>query len=76
MEDLARYLTETGGREFSRKDFELFLRQRGGHDMNKSAYATAGRYLRASIEKGILEHNGGKANKSRFHVSEDYLMEG
>ena len=36
MEDLARYLTETGGREFSRKDFELFLRQRGGHDMKRA----------------------------------------
>lgn len=74
-EDVARYLTETGGREFSRKEFELFLRRSGRHDMNKSLYATAGRCLRALIEKGVLDHNGGKANRSRFRVSKDYLTE-
>ncbi len=75
IEDIARFLSGTGGREFSRKEFELFLRRQRSNGINKSAYATAGRYLRAMVEKGVIEHNGGKANKSRFRVSEDYLLE-
>jgi transcriptional regulator with PAS, ATPase and Fis domain len=75
-EDIARFLEKTGGSEFSRKRFEHFLRNRGRRDMDLSCYATAGRYLRALVEKGVLKHNGGKANKSRFRVSEVYLMEG
>jgi transcriptional regulator with GAF, ATPase, and Fis domain len=75
VEDLARFLSETGGRWFRRKDFEDFLRERGGRDIHKSTYGTAGRYLRAMTMKGVLGHNGGKANKSRFRVLEVYLVE-
>ncbi|MEM5788753.1 MAG: sigma-54 dependent transcriptional regulator [Syntrophobacteraceae bacterium] len=75
LADIARYLSETEGSEFSRKDFEVVLRRRARHDMGRSAYATAGRYLRALIEKGVLVHNGGKANQSRFRLSEDCLLE-
>ncbi|HYA42570.1 MAG TPA: sigma-54 dependent transcriptional regulator [Syntrophobacteraceae bacterium] len=75
VEHLARFLSETGGRWFSRKDFEVFLRGQVRDDMNKNAYGTAGRYLRAIVLTGVLEHNEGKANKSRFRVSKQYLVE-
>ncbi len=75
VEDIAWYLAETGGREFSRKDFEVLLRRRGSHGMDKNTYATAGRYLRAMIEKGVINHNGGKANRSRFRVSDTFFLE-
>ncbi len=75
VEDIALYLSETEGHEFSRKDFELFLRRRGRHDMTMSAYATAGRYLHALIEAGVLKHNAEKSNRRRFRLMEDCLAD-
>ena len=73
-ENIARYLTEKGRREFSRKDFAVFLNGPKEHDANTDSYGTAGRFIKALVAKGALIHNGERADKSRFWVAKDYLI--
>ncbi len=75
VEDLCRFLAGMEGGEFTRKEFENFLSVLGRNDKSRSRYATAGRYLKILREKGILEHNGEKANKVRFRLSKAFITE-
>lgn len=75
LEEISMFLAETEGREFSRKDFAMFLRRCGRIDFNRSVDGTAGRYLRSLCRSGVVKHNNCKANKSGFRLSGEYLPE-
>ena len=52
---------------FSRKDFFTFLQARSQN--GGCAYKTVGVYLRIMERSGILKHNGGHAQKSRYRLA-------
>jgi DNA-binding NtrC family response regulator len=72
IEDICRFLLESEGGEFSRQEFASYLSRSGRNDRNKGA--TAGRYLQVMRSNGILEHNGGKAGKARYRLSEVFII--
>jgi DNA-binding NtrC family response regulator len=65
--EIHQYLQGTHGTWFSRRDFADYLNSRS--KLNRNKYKTAGVYLRLFTAKGILEHNGKKANLSRYSLS-------
>jgi hypothetical protein len=67
VEQICRFLAVTGGRWFPRSEFADYLKEHG------LGYATAGRYLKALVENGILVHNGKDANQARFKLSEVFF---
>ncbi len=67
IEKICDFLHETGGGEFGREEFARFLRQESNKDGNK--YKTAGEFLKILTRNGVCGHNGEKANRSRFFMS-------
>lgn len=56
---------------FSRPEFALFLERNSKSGRNK--YGTVGKYLSIFRENRIVEHNGKKANQSRYRLSPKFL---
>ncbi|MDY6988364.1 MAG: sigma-54 dependent transcriptional regulator [Thermodesulfobacteriota bacterium] len=71
METIHEFLLRTEGKPFSRPTFAQFLAHRAKSDRNK--YGTAGKYLSVLKKNGICVHNGKKANRSRYRLSEVFL---
>ena len=71
MEAVLDFLNSTNGRDFSRRELADHLLRSVQNGRNK--YATAGRVLRTLADNGILNHNGCKANKTRFSIGERFL---
>ena len=70
-DDLAGFLADQGIQWFSRKTFADFLKRQNESDTDK--YKTAGVYLKILLENGICDHNGKKANRSRYRVVKQFM---
>ncbi len=70
-ESIHGFLSMKNSRPFSRIEFAEFLRQAAKSNRNK--YGTAGRYLSILKKNNICVHNKGKANQSRYRLSEVFL---
>ncbi len=66
IEKICDFLYKTGGEEFARKQFALFLRKESNKNGDK--YKTAGEFLKILTRNGVCGHNGEKANRSTFFL--------
>lgn len=71
IERIHQFLAATGGNEFSRAQFAIYLMERGLTSAHTDV--TAGRYLKKLVAYGVLVHNGKKANRVRYRLSEESL---
>lgn len=65
------YLASTGGKEFTRADFTSYLCD--SILSGAVSYKTVGEYLKILKLFGICTHNGGRANQSRYRLSERFI---
>lgn len=70
-EAILEFFLKAATKPFSRIEFTHFLNCRSKSNRNK--YGTAGKYLSVLKKNGICEHNGKKANRSRYKLSEVFL---
>jgi transcriptional regulator with PAS, ATPase and Fis domain len=70
IEEICNFLVHSQGKEFTRRDLSKFLS--GDRRDDKDKYATAGRYLRILRNRGVLKHNGAKANAARYMLADAF----
>ncbi len=68
IEAIHEFLIKTNQKQFSRNEFSSFLTDKAMSDRNK--YGTAGKYLSILKKNHICVHNGEKANKSGYRLSD------